>query len=74
MEPIVNGLEQEFTGQIQIIRLDANEPTNIELMQALDLRGHPSFAVTDAQGNITIRFFGPQTAETLREAIQFVLE
>lgn len=74
MEPIVNGLEQEFIGQIEIIRLDANEPANAELMQTMDLRGHPSFAVTDAQGYITARFFGPQTAETLREAIQFVLE
>jgi thioredoxin-like negative regulator of GroEL len=74
MEPIVNGLEQEFSGQLQVMRLDADDPVNEQLMQDLGLRGHPSFAVIDAQGNITARFFGPQSAETLREALQNVLE
>lgn len=74
MEPIVNGLEQEFAGQIQVMRMDADDPVNAQLMQDLGLRGHPSFAVIDAQGHITARFFGPQSVETLREALQNVLE
>ena len=51
MEPIVNGLEQEFSGQLQVMRLDADDPVNEQLMQDLGLRGHPSFAVIDAQGH-----------------------
>lgn len=74
MEPIVDGLEQEFAGQIQIMRLDANDPTNSQLMEILDLRGHPAFAVIDAQGQVTARFFGPQPIETLREAMQAVVD
>lgn len=74
MEPIVNGLEQEFAEQLQVMRLDADDPVNAQLMQDLGLRGHPSFAVIDTQGHITARFFGPQSAETLREAMQNVLE
>ena len=73
MEPIVNGLEQEFSGQLQVMRLDADDPVNEQLMQDLGLRGHPSFAVIDAQGHITARFFGAQFAETLLEALQNVL-
>lgn len=70
MQPIVDGLEQEFSGQISIIRLDADDPANTQLMQDLGLRGHPSFALIDAQGQITARFFGPQSEDTLREAIE----
>lgn len=74
MKPIVDGLEQEFAGQVTILRLDADDPANNQLMEDLGLRGHPSFAVIDGQGNITARFFGPQPVETLREALQDVLE
>ncbi|MBK9053633.1 MAG: hypothetical protein IPL78_22845 [Chloroflexi bacterium] len=74
MEPIVDGLEQEFAGQIAVLRLNADDPVNAQLMQDMGLRGHPSFAVLDTQANITARFFGPQTAATLREAIQDALE
>ncbi len=74
MEPIVDGLEQEFAGQIQVMRLDANDPTNNQLMEALELRGHPAFAVIDAEGQVTARFFGPQPIEALRDAMQAVIE
>ncbi|MBK9052545.1 MAG: thioredoxin family protein [Chloroflexi bacterium] len=74
MEPIVDGLEQEFAGQIQVMRLDANDPTNSQLMEALELRGHPAFAVIDAEGQVTARFFGPQPIEALRDAMQAVIE
>ena len=74
MEPIVDGLEQEFAGQLEVLRLNADDPVNAQLMQDLGLRGHPSFAVLDTDGNITARFFGPQTAATLRVALQNVAE
>jgi thioredoxin-like negative regulator of GroEL len=74
MEPIVDGLEQEFAGQIQIIRLDANDPANSQLMEMLELRGHPAFAIINKEGQVTARFFGPQPIEALREAMQAVIE
>ena len=70
MEPIVNGLEQEFIGQLQVMRLDANDPVNAQHMQDMGRQCPPFFAIIDAQGNITVRFFGLQTAETLREAMR----
>ena len=70
MTPIVNGLEAEFAGQIEIVHLNAAEVANEELMQSYGLRGHPSFAVLDGNGRVSQTFFGPQEEETLRTAIQ----
>lgn len=69
MMPIVDGLEQEFFGQVAVIRLDAALATNIDLQAQYGMRGHPTFVVLDNNGRVTARFVGPQTAETLRAAI-----
>lgn len=69
MTPIVNGLGEEFEGQIAVVQLNAGQRDNAELQSQLDLRGHPSFAVLDGDDRIVQRFFGPQTEATLRQAI-----
>lgn len=73
MTPIVNGLEDEFTGKVAVIRLNAAEPENVVLMQDYGLRGHPSFAVLDKDGRVTQIFFGPQGEEDLRIALKATL-
>ena len=69
MTPIVDGLEEEFGGQVSIIRLDAAQPENAELQNQYGLRGHPSFATLDASGQIADLFFGPQEEALLRQAM-----
>lgn len=70
MEPIVNGLEAEFGGEIRFLRLDANTAENIRLQQAYGVRGHPSFVVLDASGGTAATFIGPQAPESLRLALE----
>ena len=70
MTPIVNGLEAEFSNEINIERLDASKAENVELMQEYGVRGHPSFVLLDKNGRVVQTFFGPQDEETLRTAIQ----
>ncbi len=72
MTPIVNGLEEEFASQVEVVRLNAAEVENEELMQSYGLRGHPSFAVLDENGRVSQTYFGPQEEETLRTAIKAV--
>jgi thioredoxin-like negative regulator of GroEL len=72
MTPIVDGLEAEFDGKVDVFQLDANETENAALHAEYRLRGHPAFAVLDETGFVTARFFGPQTADTLREAMTAV--
>ncbi|MEW5987553.1 MAG: thioredoxin family protein [Chloroflexota bacterium] len=72
MDPIVNGVEAEFAGQVKVIRLNVNEPANQQLQAHYTLRGHPTFVVLDYGGNVSQRFIGPQTAEVLRAAMAAV--
>ncbi|GJM41651.1 MAG: hypothetical protein DHS20C20_19330 [Ardenticatenaceae bacterium] len=69
MTPIVNGLEEEFAGQLTVLQLNAAESENEQLMQDYGLRGHPSFAILGEDGRLAQTFFGPQTEENLRRAI-----
>lgn len=69
MMPIVDGLAGEFEGQVQVVRLNGGITAEQELAKRYGLLSHPSFALIDGQGNVSQQFFGPQTEETLREAI-----
>ena len=67
--PIVAGLEEEFSGRLTVLQLNATEAENAQLMGNFGLRGHPSFAIVAADGRLTQTFIGPQTEEFLRNAI-----
>jgi thioredoxin-like negative regulator of GroEL len=73
MMPIVNGLEEEFSGQLTVLQLNAAETENAQLMQEYGLRGHPSFAILGEDGRLLETYFGPQTEESLRNAILNIL-
>jgi thioredoxin-like negative regulator of GroEL len=72
MMPIVDGLEEEFGGEIDIVRLDATDGDNAALQEQYGLRGHPSFVVLDESGAVVERYFGPQDEQTLRAALEEV--
>ncbi|MEN8197852.1 MAG: hypothetical protein ABFS30_15280 [Pseudomonadota bacterium] len=69
MMPIVDGLEVEFSGEIEVVRLDGAAPADERLALSLGLRGHPSFAILDAEGRVASRLYGPQPADVLRSAM-----
>ena len=70
MAPIVDGLKVEFAGTASVLQLNAGQSGNEELLTQWGLRGHPSFAVLDPDGQVIERFFGPQPEARLRQAIQ----
>ena len=74
MEPIVNGLENEFANDASVIQLNADETENARLQQQYGMRGHPTFAVLDMNGQLAQTLIGPQTTEVLREALTAVVE
>ena len=73
MAPIVDGLEQQFNGQMAVRRINAEVGDGLEIMKAYRIPGHPVTMVVDADGNETLRLIGPQTQETLVEELQKVL-
>ncbi|GAB4263496.1 MAG: hypothetical protein Kow0080_01900 [Candidatus Promineifilaceae bacterium] len=73
MQPIVDGLEAEFTEGIVFQRLDAAVPENEQMQLQYGVRGHPSVVILDENGQAASVFVGPQDVTVLREAITAVL-
>jgi thioredoxin-like negative regulator of GroEL len=69
MMPIVDELEEEFAGEVEVVRLNAGKEDEARMAATIGLRGHPSFAILTADGQVSDRFFGPQPAELLRSAM-----
>jgi thioredoxin-like negative regulator of GroEL len=65
----VNGLETEFEGRVTFVRLNAEERDVESFQQQLGLRGHPSVGILDSNGNVVERYFGAQSAATIRTVL-----
>lgn len=57
-KPIVDGLEREKRGRLQVIRLNYLEPVGREMGRRLGFRSTPTFIVFDAQGREVGRTIG----------------
>ena len=73
MQPIVNGLEEEFAGQVTFYRLNVEEPEHARVQQEYGLRGHPSVLILDVTGQPSDQFVGVVEVERLREALTAVI-
>ena len=65
----MDGLEAEFAGRVEVVRLNVDKPEQARLQQSYGMRGHPSIVLLDATGEPTHRYFGAEEAETLRAAL-----
>ncbi|HMN28171.1 MAG TPA: hypothetical protein PKE45_08455 [Caldilineaceae bacterium] len=70
MQPIVNGLETEFTGQLAFERRDANTEPGKAVMAAYGLRAHPSYVIVAPDGTALWSFTGQLQADALREQVR----
>ena len=61
-------------GKANVIRLNVGEPENERIQQSYGVRGHPSIVILDAEGQVSERFFGESSTETLREALNSVTQ
>ncbi|MCO5186508.1 MAG: hypothetical protein M9928_15735 [Anaerolineae bacterium] len=66
----MNGLETEFDGKVTFVRLNAAQREVEQLQQQLGLRGHPAVGLLNSKGHLVERYFGVQSAETLRQRLQ----
>ena len=69
MKPVVDGLEQEFSGQLLIIRLNIQETVGRELAPLYGFEFTPTFIFFDAQGNELWREVGGLDVERVRESV-----
>jgi hypothetical protein len=74
MEPIVNGLAQDYQDRIDFRNLNANQPDEKALFQFLGLRGHPAYVIMNPQGEVLWQGVGEQTRENIQMMILAALE
>lgn len=74
MEPIVNGLAQDYKDRIDFRNLNANKPDEKALFQILGLRGHPAYVIMNPQGEVLWQGVGEQTRENIQMMILAALE
>ena len=70
MQPIVNGLESEFAGQLAFERRDANTEPGKAVMEAYGLRAHPSYVIVAPDGSALWSFTGQLQADALRKQVR----
>jgi thioredoxin 1 len=73
MAPIVHGLQDEYSGQMQFTYLDIDNPETRPWMDELNYLGRPYFVLFDAEGNVLNKWSGYVPEETLRTAFEEAL-
>lgn len=70
MEPIVNGLEEEFNEQIAFERRNAVTEEGKAVMNGFSLRGHPSYAIVSPDGEPLWTSTGVMQMEALQAEVE----
>lgn len=70
MKPIVDGIEQEYEGQLLVIRLNIQEEVGRELAPVYMFEYTPTFIFFDAQGNELWRSVGNLDIDKLRQSLE----
>lgn len=73
MTPVVNGLEQDYEGQIAVQRINAEQGDGPALMRKYRILGHPTLLIFDRQQHEVQRLVGPKPAQEVEALLQEVL-
>lgn len=73
MQPIVNGLETEYAGQIEFRRINALSEQGIEIYDFYRLRGHPGYILLNPAGDILWQGLGEQPVEAIKTPLEEAL-
>jgi hypothetical protein len=68
----VDGLKDEFAGQIDFFDLDVDMAETAAVRQEFGFTGRSQYALLDAEGNVVRRWFGP-LQETMAKEVAAVL-
>ena len=69
MQPIVNGLENDFQGRFAFVRRNATTDDGGAEMSYYRLPGHPSYVIVGPDGSTLWSGFGPMPEGVLREQV-----
>lgn len=69
MTPIVDGLEQTYGEEFNIVRVDIDTKEGKELAREVGFIGQPTFIFFNASGEEVRRLMGPVSVETFQKEI-----
>jgi thioredoxin-related protein len=73
MEPIVHGLEDEYSGKLDFVYYDIDAAESSEAMREYNFRVQPHFILLNAEGDIIQEWFGSVPVEQFIAAFEEVL-
>ena len=74
MQPIVNGLENDYAGSVDVQQINAETGEGSEIFRSYSLFGHPSYLILDKTGEVLWRSVGELQAEVIIDAVEEALE
>ena len=75
MQPIVNGLQEDYQDRVTFVSVNAKDSKDGEtLFQQLNLPGHPSFVIYTSDGEEVYRRFGIISFDDLDNTIIDAIE
>ena len=73
MKPIVSGLTAEYKGQVEIVKLNIDDPKTAEMRVKYRFRVQPYFVLLGADGEVAKTWSGHTDKATFDEAFAGVL-
>jgi hypothetical protein len=74
MKPIVNGLKKAHIGRIKVVRIDREDPENIEIVQQYGARNQPMYFMLDSEGEIIWQWIGAISSSELEQVFLTALQ
>lgn len=73
MTPIVDGLEQEYSGRVAIVRLNTDDPANAEAESVYQSRYQPYYVLLDRDGQVVESWLSRQEKEAFDAAFAAIV-
>lgn len=73
MHPVVDGIEADYSNELQVLRLDFNGELAGDVARDLGVRSHPTTLLIGADGAIVERYRGPVPTGDLRRTVEDLL-
>ena len=70
MQPIVDGLETEYSESVEFIQINASTPEGLEIFNVYSLFDHPSYLILDDTGKVLWQSVGEQPAGDIQNALE----
>jgi len=74
MQPIVNGLEDEYGNEIEFVKINIDDPNSAAAKQEYGFRYQPYFVLVDAEGEVLESWPGYTDAVLFEDAFATILE